>query len=116
MNAAIDEQVFLRLADTQLERIEAALERAIEADELDIDVELKAGGVMELECFNGSKIIINRHSAAREIWIAARSGGYHFAFNGGAWLAAKDGSQLTDVLVRCIAEQTGQMVALTDPD
>ena len=46
MNAAIDEQVFLRLADTQLERIEAALERAIEADELDIDVELKAGGVM----------------------------------------------------------------------
>ncbi|MBK9522553.1 MAG: iron donor protein CyaY [Rhodocyclaceae bacterium] len=112
----MDEHVFLRLADAQLERIEAALERVIEADELDIDVELKAGGVMELECSNGSKIIINRHSAAREIWIAARSGGYHFAYNGRAWLASKDGSELTDVLARCIAEQTGQVVALVDTD
>lgn len=116
MITTIDEHAFLRLADAQLARIEAAVERAIETDAVDIDVELKAGGVMELECANGSKIIINRHSAAREIWIAARSGGYHFAYNGSAWLASKDGSELTDVLARCIAEQTGQVVALADPD
>jgi len=116
MIATIDEQTFLRLADAQLTRVEAALERAIEADEVDLDVELKAGGVMELECANGSKIIINRHSAAREIWIAARSGGYHFAYNGSAWVAAKDGSELTDVLARCIAEQTGRVIALANPD
>ena len=116
MIAVIDEQAFLRLADTQLARIEAALERAIEADELDIDVELKDGGVLELECANGSKIIINRHSAAREIWIAARSGGFHFAHNGSAWVASKDRSELMEVLARCIAEQTGKVVALANSD
>lgn len=116
MIATIDEQAFLRLADAQLAQIEAALERAIEVDELDIDVELKAGGVMELECTNGSKIIINRHSAAREIWIAARSGGYHFAYSGNAWVASKDRSELMEVLARCIAEQTGKLVALANPD
>ena len=116
MNTAIDEQVFLRLADAQLARIEAALGHAIEADEIDLDVELKAGGVMELECANGSKIIINRHSAAREIWIAARSGGYHFAHNGEAWVAARDGSELMQVLARCIKEQTSQVIVLCNPD
>lgn len=112
MNAAIDEQAFLRLADAQLALIETALERAIDNGDVDLDVELKAGGVMELECANGSKIIINRHSAAREIWIAARSGGYHFAFDGSAWTAAKDGSELVAVLARCIEEQSGQSVRL----
>lgn len=112
MNTAIDEQAFLRLADAQLARIEAALERAIAADEIELDVELKAGGVIELECANGSKIIINRHSAAREIWIAARSGGYHFAHDGAAWKAARDGSELMQVLARCISEQSGQTIAL----
>jgi len=116
MIAAIDEQTFLRLADAQLAGIEAALERAIDADELDLDVDLKAGGVMELECANGSKIIINRHSAAREIWIAARSGGYHFAYNGSAWVALKDRSELMEVLARCIAEQTGKVFRLANPD
>ncbi|MBK7686536.1 MAG: iron donor protein CyaY [Rhodocyclaceae bacterium] len=108
----MDEQMFLTVADAQLGRIETALERLIDAGEADIDVELKAGGVMELECSNGSKIIINRHSAAREIWIAARSGGYHFAFDGGAWVAAKDGSELMKVLARCLSEQTGAVIAL----
>ena len=112
MNTAIDEQAFLRLADAQLARIEAALERAIAADEIELDVELKAGGVIELKCANGSKIIINRHSAAREIWIAARSGGYHFAHDGAAWKAARDGSELMQVLARCISEQSGQTIAL----
>ena len=116
MNPAMDEQAFLRLADAQLTHIEAVLERAVNHGDIDLDVEIKAGGVIELECNNGSKIIINRHSAAREIWIAARSGGYHFAFDGEAWIAARDGSELTSVLARCIEEQTGQPVTLSDPD
>jgi CyaY protein len=114
MTTAIDEQAFVQLADAQLARIEMAVERAVDADTVDLDVELKPGGVIELECANGSKIIINRHSAAREIWIAARSGGYHFAHDGTAWLAARDGSELMSVLARCIREQTGQAITLDD--
>ena len=53
----MDEQLFLTVADAQLARIETALERLIDAGEADIDVELQTGGVMEIECANGSKII-----------------------------------------------------------
>jgi CyaY protein len=106
----MDEQLFLTVADAQLALIETALENLIDADNLDIDVELKAGGVLEIECANSSKIIINRHSAAREIWIAARSGGYHFAYNGSLWMAAKDGSELMNVLARCLSEQTDSAI------
>ncbi len=108
----MDEQLFLTVADAQLACIETALERLIDASEAGIDIELKAGGVIEIECTNGSKIIINRHGAAREIWIAARSGGYHFAFDGSAWTAAKDGSELMKVLARCLSEQTGTAIDL----
>ena len=108
----MDEQLFLTVADAQLARIETTLERLIDEVDLDIDFELKAGGVMEIECANSSKIIINRHSAAREIWIAARSGGYHFAYSGSAWMAAKDGSELMKVLARCLSEQTGMAIDL----
>ena len=107
--------MFLTVADAKLGQIEAALERLIDKSDVNIDVELKDGGVMEIACANGSKIIINRHSAAREIWVAARSGGYHFAYNGDAWVAGRDGSELMSVLARCLAEQTGTAISFDHP-
>jgi CyaY protein len=63
--------------------------------------------VIEIECTNGSKIIINRHTAAREIWIAAKSGGYHFRPQNGDWLATRDGETLWAAIARVLSEQTG---------
>ena len=67
---------FNELADAALDRIESSLD----ALDVDVDSERKAGGVLELEFENGSKIIINRQPAMREIWVAAKSGGYPFVF------------------------------------
>jgi CyaY protein len=67
---------------------------------------------MELEFEDGSKIIVNRHAAAREIWIAARSGGFHFHWDGTRWYATRDGQELMTVLARCMSEQSGQPVTL----
>lgn len=109
----MDEREFNACADAMLAKIEQALEKS----GADLDLEVKAGGVLELEFANGSKIIINRHTAAREIWIAAKSGGYHFkppAPGGGSWVAAKDGDELLSVLARCIAEQGGMAISLAD--
>ena len=105
----MDELEFNRAADAMLARIEAALEAATE----ELDIELKAGGVLELELPNGSKIIVNRHGAAREIWVAAKSGGYHFKpGEDGRWLATRDGEDLLAALARCIAEQGGGRLTL----
>lgn len=104
----MDEREFNRLADAMLARIEAALE----ASASDLDFEIKPGGVIEIEFDNGTKVIVNRHTAAREIWVAARSGGYHFRPQGERWLATRDGEELMAALSRCLSEQAGAPVEL----
>jgi CyaY protein len=99
----MDEASFNALAEAELARIEARLE----ASGVDLDLEQKPGGVLEVEFDNGSKLIINRHSAAREIWVAARSGGFHFRPESGGWIASRDGAELYATLSRLVAEQSG---------
>lgn len=108
----MDEREFLAAADTELTRVEAALERASEGGIVDFDFETKPGGVIEIECENGTKIILNRHAAAREIWLAAKSGGYHFRPVAGRWLGTRDGEELLAAVARTLSEQAGVKVEL----
>lgn len=105
----MEEREFNALADQML----AQIEQSLEACEADIDFELKDGGVLEITCANDSKIIVNRHTAAREIWVAARSGGFHFRQEGGRWIGTRDGELLMSVLSRCLSEQTGETLLLS---
>ncbi len=104
----MNEQEFTAQADAMLAQIEQALDRCGG----DFDYELGAGGVLELSFQDGSKIIVNRHGAAREIWVAARSGGYHFKPEGERWINTRDGSELLAALARCIEEQSGEAITL----
>ena len=104
----MDEREFNTMADAALRRIEDAVEQC----GADIDLEVKPGGVLELEFDDGSKIIINRHTAAREIWVAAKSGGYHFRPQDGCWLGTRDGEELLAALARCMSEQAGRAIEL----
>lgn len=106
----MEEREFLILADAELARLEGALEDLLNTGEADWDFEVKPGGILELDLAAGGKIIINRHAAAREIWIAARSGGFHFkppGLAGAQWLDSRDGKEMASVLSRCISEQGG---------
>jgi CyaY protein len=89
-----------------------AVESALEASAVDADVERKAGGVLELEFADGAKMVINRHAAAREIWVAARSGGFHFRHDGALWRDARDGTELFAALSRLVSAQGGTPVVL----
>ena len=104
----MEESVFSALADAELMRIEAAIENC----GADVDIESKPGGILEVEFDDGSKIIINRHTAAREIWVAARSGGFHFRPEEGGWIAGRDGAELYGTLSRLVSEQAGEAVTL----
>jgi len=105
----MDERQFEVLATHALRSIE----RALEESGLDADCELKEGGVLELEFSNGSKIIVNRHGAAREIWVAARAGGFHFRWDGSAWRDTRDGAELFAALSRLVSAQSGTGVILS---
>jgi len=90
----------------------AKIEQALEASGVDADFELKAGGVLEIEFADASKMVINRHGAAREIWVAARSGGFHFRWDGSAWRDTRDGTELFAALSKIVSTQGGQAVLL----
>lgn len=104
----MDEADFEARAATALEDIE----RALEASGVDADFETTQVGVLELEFADGSKMIVNRHGAAREIWVAARSGGFHFRWDGQAWRDTRDGAELFAALSRLVSAQAGQPVVL----
>jgi CyaY protein len=99
---------FESLADAAL----AAVERALERANLDVDVQSKGGGVLEIEFADGSKVIVNRHAAAREIWVAAKSGGFHFRRAGHAWRDTRDGTELFAALSKIVSAQGGTPVIL----
>jgi len=104
----MEENEFNGLAEKVLAEIEAGLERS----GADLDFELGAGGVLEVEFADGSKMIINRHTASREIWVAARSGGFHFRHDGAAWRDTRDGGELFAKLEALASAQAGEPVAL----
>jgi CyaY protein len=91
----------------------AALERAFEAGAPDADVQAKGEGLIEIEFEDGSKMVINRHAAAREIWVAARDGGFHFRHDGAAWRDTRDGTELFAAVSRLASQQAGTPVALS---
>ena len=91
----------------------AALESAFEASAPDIDVQTKGAGVLEIEFGDGSKMVINRHGAAREIWVAARDGGFHFRHDGTAWRDTRDGTELFAAVSRLASQQSGSPVVLS---
>src|SRR5450830_857086 len=109
------ESEFLALADSALNAIEAALEQA--TDDTDLDVECsRSGNVLEIECIdNGSKIIVNSQAPMQELWLAAKSGGFHYKYNGSQWVSTRDGSELYATLSAAVTDQAGFPVTLTAP-
>jgi CyaY protein len=91
------ESEFNELADAVFKRIE----QTIDASATDIECNLN-GPVLELEFENDSKIIINRHGPSQEIWLAAKSGGFHYAMQEGRWMSRRDSSELFDKLAELV--------------
>ena len=108
----MDEATFLIAAEATMQQLEAAIERAAEEANVDVDIDLQAGGVLQLTFENNSQIIINRHAVAREIWVAARAGGFHFRPEGDQWIGTRDGQDLWSMLSILISQQAEVPLAL----
>jgi CyaY protein len=84
----------------------ARIEHAIDASDTDIDYDSN-GTVLEMEFADGSKLIVNRHVPNREIWLAAKSGGFHYALQDGRWSSQRDNSELFAKLGELVQLGTG---------
>jgi CyaY protein len=98
-----------RVGDTLLR-----IEDAIEASGADIEFET-AADILTLEFTNKTKIIINRQGAVRQLWVAAKSGGFHYNYDadGERWVNDQSGTELFAELSRLASEQAGEPVDLT---
>lgn len=99
------ESEFNELADAVFSRIE----QAIDASGTDIECSPN-GPVLELEFDDGSQIIINRHGPNQEIWLAAKSGGFHYGYQDGQWISRRDGSELFGKLGELVKLGSGEIV------
>ncbi len=92
---------------TLLARIEAAADRWLQDDVIDIDTQ-RTGGLLELSFPDGSKIIVNTQPPLHEVWLAARAGGYHYRWVDGQWLDTRDGSEFLAALSAHASAQGGR--------
>ena len=109
--AMTTESAFIAAADGTLAAIGDALDRALDASDADAGWGLN-DGILEIECEDRSKLIVNRHVPNREIWVAARSGGFHFGARDGRWRDTRTGATLDAALGELLLAQAGLAIEL----
>ena len=103
------------MTESEFETVQAGVggvERAFEGCGADARVQRK-----DRACLNRVRGRLahgdHRHGAAREIWVAAKSGGFHFRYDGNAWRDTRDGAELFAAVSRLASLQSGAPVVLT---
>ena len=100
----MDEQAYLKLADTTFKHIEDMLED-VDADDVDFE---RAGDVLTLAFKNGKKCIVNTQRPTRQIWMAAGVRAWHFDWDGARWIDDKEKThELTQTIKDVVKEQAG---------
>jgi CyaY protein len=106
----MEEADFDRVARDELHALEDAF---TDVDPDDVEVS-SSEGVLRMDLRDGTKIVINSHRAARQIWMAAVATAWHFdpIDNGANWRATKTGEDLRPTLVRLVRERVGVSLPL----
>jgi len=98
---------YLDRAEAALAAIEQGCDRLNDATDADIDNQ-RVGGMITITFPNKSQLIVNLQPPLHEIWLAARSGGYHYRHDGKVWVDTKTGEELFANLSREATMQGGQ--------
>lgn len=101
---------YMDRAEAVLAAIERGCDRINDDTDADIDNQ-RTGGMITITFRNGSQLIINLQKPLHEIWLAARSGGYHYRHDGQAWVDTKSGEEFFATLTREATAQAGQVLA-----
>ena len=97
---------FLNQAEALLKAVEAHCDRINDETDADIDNQ-RMGGMVTLTFANRSQIVINQQKPLHEIWLATKSGGYHYRWVGDQWSDTKGQGEFFDVLSASASAQSG---------
>ena len=112
--ATLTDAEYRAQANAVLASIEARIDAWLQDDVVDIDTN-RSGGLLELSFENGSKIVLNTQAPLQELWLAARSGGFHYRYAGRQWVDTRGGANLFDALSACASEQAGKSLRFSSP-
>ena len=106
----MDRKEFYERSGEALEHIESHLAE-LDVDRLDVEL---AGDVLTLSFVSGLRFVINAHSAAGQIWMAAGTDAWHFDFDRerAQWVAPKNGDELMATTARVVGAELGRAVEL----
>ena len=106
----MDEKEFIAAADIIYTAVEENIDRLIEQQDAALDYENNSG-VLNIDCEDtDSKVIISRQQAVQEIWVAAKSGGFHLSFIDNRWYCRTTDETLSQLLSRVCTEQSSQVI------
>lgn len=98
----VDDATFDKVSRTELTEIEDAL-AAVDPDDVEVST---SDGILRLELRDGTRVVINTHRAARQIWMAAVSTAWHFDRDpDGKWRARRTGEELRQTLVQLVQQR-----------
>jgi CyaY protein len=100
---------FLDQAEYLLKAVEAQCDRINDETDSDIDTQ-RVGGMVTLTFANQSQIVINLQKPLHEIWMAAKTGGYHYRWHDGQWQDTKGQGEFFGALSHNASQQAGQEV------
>ena len=98
---------YMDRAESVLAAIEKGCDAINDATDADIDNQ-RVGGMITISFPNGSQLIVNLQKPLQEIWLAARSGGYHYRYDGQTWVDTKTGREFFGQFSEEASVQGGQ--------
>ena len=105
---------YLDRAEALLASVEASCDRINDSTDADIDNQ-RVGGMVTLTFPDRSQIIVNLQKPLQEVWMAARSGGFHYRFDGQCWRDTKGQGEFFADLSRYASEQAGRALTFSEP-
>ena len=107
----METQSFLHRADACLERVASWLED-FDPDEVDFS---SADGVLTIEFADRQRYVLNRQTAADQMWFAAGARAWHYERDdaGDSWKCDKDGHDLYEQISQSVSAKLGRDVKVT---
>ena len=95
-----------------VDQVQQDIEDVFDDSGLDVDLE-NSNGVLTVRFESGTQLILSRQEPLRQLWVAARSGGFHFDFDeiSERWVCDTSGERLGELLSRVVQQQAAEELA-----
>jgi CyaY protein len=98
---------FQVLVDATLAQVEQYIESLVEMLDLDAD-SMRSDNVLTLDFEDQGKMILNSQVGNHELWLATKSGGFHYQFVNGEWFDTRKSTPFSEHFVSLLSAQLGK--------